>query len=85
MFQLYKNIQTDFLGEIFLELFQFKTWSRFSVFEQNCENTTAKKIPETRTKKDFLFLKEPTFCQKCQLVKLAQKLRNSQLLRQTLT
>ena len=27
MFQLYKNIKTDFLGEIFLELFQFKTRS----------------------------------------------------------
>ena len=25
MFQLYKYIQTDFLGQIFLELFQFKT------------------------------------------------------------
>ena len=25
MFQLYKNIQTDFVGQIFLELFQFKT------------------------------------------------------------
>ena len=25
MFQLYKNIQTDFLRQIFLELFQFKT------------------------------------------------------------
>ena len=25
MFHLYKNIQTDFLGQIFLELFQFKT------------------------------------------------------------
>ena len=24
MFQLYKNIQTYFLGQIFLELFQFK-------------------------------------------------------------
>ena len=29
MFQLYKNIQTDFLGQIFLELFQFKTRSLF--------------------------------------------------------
>ena len=29
MFQLYKNIQTDFLGQIFLELFQFKSRSLF--------------------------------------------------------
>ena len=29
MFQLYKNVQTDFLGQIFLELFQFKTQSLF--------------------------------------------------------
>ena len=29
MFQLYKNIQTDFLGQIFLELFQCKTRSLF--------------------------------------------------------
>ena len=29
MFQLYKNIQTDFLGQIFPELFQFKTRSLF--------------------------------------------------------
>ena len=29
MFQLYKNIQTDFLGQIFLELFQSKTQSYF--------------------------------------------------------
>ena len=29
MFQLYKNIQTDFLGQIFLELFQFKPRSLF--------------------------------------------------------
>ena len=29
MLQLYKNIQTDFLGQIFLELFQFKTRSLF--------------------------------------------------------
>ena len=29
MFQLYKNIQTDFLGQIFVELFQFKTRSLF--------------------------------------------------------
>ena len=26
MFQLHKNIQTDFLGQIFLELLQFKTF-----------------------------------------------------------
>ena len=30
MFQLYTNIQTDFPDQIFLELFQFKTQSRFS-------------------------------------------------------
>ena len=29
MFQLYKNIQTDFLGQIFLELFEFKSQSLF--------------------------------------------------------
>ena len=29
MFQLYKNIQTDFLGKIFLEVFEFKTRSLF--------------------------------------------------------
>ena len=29
MFQLYKNIQTDFLGQIFLELCQFKARSLF--------------------------------------------------------
>ena len=29
MFQLYKNIQTEFLGQIFLELFQFKSRSLF--------------------------------------------------------
>ena len=29
MFHLYKNIQTDFQGQIFLELFQFKTRSHF--------------------------------------------------------
>ena len=29
MSQLYKNIQTDFPGQIFLELFQFKTRSLF--------------------------------------------------------
>ena len=29
MIKLYKNIQTDFLGQIFLELFQFKTRSLF--------------------------------------------------------
>ena len=29
MFQLYKNIETDFLGQIFLELFQFKSRSLF--------------------------------------------------------
>ena len=29
MFQLHKNIQTDFPGQIFLELFQFKTQSLF--------------------------------------------------------
>ena len=29
MFQLYKNIQTDFLGQIFLELFQIETRSFF--------------------------------------------------------
>ena len=29
MFQLYKNIQTDFLGQIFLELFEFKSRSLF--------------------------------------------------------
>ena len=35
------------------------------------------KKPETRTKVDFLF-ERATFCQKSQLVKLAQKLRKSQ-------
>ena len=29
MFQLHKNIQADFLDQIFLELFQFKTRSLF--------------------------------------------------------
>ena len=29
VFQLYKNIKTGFLGEICLELFQFKTQSLF--------------------------------------------------------
>ena len=29
MLQLYKNIQTDFLGQIFRELFQFKTQPLF--------------------------------------------------------
>ena len=29
MFQPYKNIQTDFLGQIFLEVFQFKARSLF--------------------------------------------------------
>ena len=29
MFKFYKNIQTDFPGQIFLELFQFKTRSLF--------------------------------------------------------
>ena len=29
MLQLYKNVKTDFLGKIFLELFQFKSQSLF--------------------------------------------------------
>ena len=31
MLQLYKKIPTDFLGQIFLELFQFKTRSLFGI------------------------------------------------------
>ena len=38
------------------------------------------KKPETRTKVDFLFERaEPTFYPKSQLIKLAQKVRKSQL------
>ena len=37
MFQLYKNIQTDFLGQIFLELFQFKTQSFFGTPSIYCQ------------------------------------------------
>ena len=47
-----------------------RDWSMYS-------NILKPNKPETRTKVDFLFLKEPTFCQKNQLVKLAQKLRKS--------
>ena len=31
MFQLYKNIQTDFLGQIFLELFHLRGYDLFSM------------------------------------------------------
>ena len=43
MFQLYKYIQTDFVGQIFLELFQFKTRSLFgtpSIIKYISSNST---------------------------------------------
>ena len=36
MFQLYINIQTDFLCQIFLELFQLKTQSLFCIYIMSC-------------------------------------------------
>ena len=49
------------------------------IFGQNRENTTVKKA-RNKEKGGFLNLKPPTFCQKSQLIKLAQKLRKSQLI-----
>ena len=53
------------------------------MFEQNCENTTAKKS-QKQGQRWISCLKEPTLCQKSQLVKLTKKLRKSQLLRTNL-
>ena len=46
----------------------------YTLVVPNCENATVKK-----GQKWISCLKEPTFCQKSQLVKLAKKLRKSQL------
>ena len=40
MFQPHKNILTDFLGQIFPELFQFKTKAYFGTLVLNQENPT---------------------------------------------
>ena len=51
------------------------------IFEQNFENTTVTQQSKRQKRRErwISCLKEPTFCQKSQLVKLALKLRKSQL------
>ena len=68
MFQLYNNIQTDFPGQIFLELFQFKT---LSLFWDTLYKTGNSKIILLKNPKDQFALYHCTY----ELLEMIQRLR----------